>query len=585
MTRRYNSNDFGYDFADHNHNTIAATTEESKVQDEDETQSLIPQPPAAADHHTTTTDAVSVIAAASFGNHNNEDAPQSKQPETAAAEGGYKLFHDDDDDGNKNPDKKEQQSAAPQPNTNTTSPYRYDPPQGYRGGESYIDGSGDAVTTSLNGGLCCGALCCLVTVALVIAGGVLISYDRYQQDNDDNENAQIVLAGTLCIVLAVAACLCGFCALCIGAVTNNHHDDGPDKSSGGDPHHKEVKVRLRRLNDRYEGTPAQASLERTRLDVVGHIKELKEAARQEAKDKKDAETKRKKELERRVLEDLKAGTLTTRAIRQKYRPVTFLIVFDGDVMVSTLELLRKQVSVVVQLARPGHDKCVVLLTSPGGAVSQYGLAASQLVRIRKAGVHLTVCVDSVAASGGYMMASVADWICAAPFAVVGSIGVVTQIPNFQRFLNEHKIDAYLMTAGDYKRTIDVIGDVTEEGKAKLTEQLDDIHVAFKDHVALARPKLRENMEQVGTGENWLAVQAKEKGLVDEIMTSDEYLESICSEYDIIEILEKKEQRRGDLARLMGDSMGAAAASLKSVAERVKATAEAPERTPPAMAIV
>ena len=112
-----------------------------------------------------------------------------------------------------------------------------------------------------------------------------------------------------------------------------------------------------------------------------------------------------------------------------------------------------------------------------------------------------------------MMASVADKICAAPFAVVGSIGVVTQIPNFQRFLNEHKVDAYLCTAGEYKRTIDIIGDVTEEGKAKMTEQLDDIHAAFKDHVSLARPKLKDAMEEVGTGEHWLAIQAKEKGQI------------------------------------------------------------------------
>lgn len=166
--------------------------------------------------------------------------------------------------------------------------------------------------------------------------------------------------------------------------------------------------------------------------------------------------------------------------------------------------------------------------------------------------------------------------------MVGSIGVVTQIPNFQRFLNEHKIDAYLMTAGSYKRTIDIIGDVTEEGKAKLTEQLDDIHMAFKDHIALARPKLREKIDDVGTGEHWLAVQAKELGLVDEIMTSDEHLESISSDFDIIEILEKIPARRGPL-HMFGDSLGAAAKSLKNVAEQMQSTAEG--RSPAPMAIV
>ncbi len=141
-----------------------------------------------------------------------------------------------------------------------------------------------------------------------------------------------------------------------------------------------------------------------------------------------------------------------------------------------------------------------------------------------------------------------------------------------------------MTAGNYKRTIDVIGDVTEEGKAKLTEQLDDIHIAFKDHIALARPKLRETIDEVGTGEHWLAVKAKDKGLVDEIMTSDEYLESISSDYDIIEILEK-DQRKSAMLRALGDNLGATAQSLKKMTEQFQYSAEAPTHSPQPMAII
>ena len=310
---------------------------------------------------------------------------------------------------------------------------------------------------------------------------------------------------------------------------------------------------------------------------------VKEALRKEAKEKKEREEKNKEELERRVKNDLKAGIPVTE-IRHQYRPIAFYIAFDGDLLVSDLELLRKQVSLVVNLAKPGRDQCVIAITSPGGAVSQYGLAASQLVRIRKAGINLTCCVDTVAASGGYMMASVANKVCAAPFAVVGSIGVVTQIPNFQRFLNEHKIDAYLCTAGDYKRTIDVIGEVTEEGKAKMTEQLDDIHIAFKDHVSLARPQLKESIEEVGTGEHWLAIQAKEKGLVDEILTSDEYLESLCEEFDIIEILEKTQKPNG-VAGLFGNQFAAAGRSIKSIAERIKFSIDTQGLGPTPMAVV
>ena len=141
------------------------------------------------------------------------------------------------------------------------------------------------------------------------------------------------------------------------------------------------------------------------------------------------------------------------------------------------------------------------------------------------------------------MASVANEIYAAPFAIVGSIGVVTQIPNFHRFLEKHDVDAYLFTSGKYKRTVDIIGEVTEEGKQKLQEQLDDIHGAFKDHVALSRPKLKESIEDVVTGEYWLAVQAKELGLVDQIMTSDELLDHLVKDKqnDVIEIIQKKDK--------------------------------------------
>ena len=187
-------------------------------------------------------------------------------------------------------------------------------------------------------------------------------------------------------------------------------------------------------------------------------------------------------------------------------------------------------------------------------MTAYGAAASHLVRIRKAGVRLTACVDAVAASGGYMMAAVADEICAAPFAIVGSIGVVTYIPNVQRFLNKHDIDAYLMTAGKHKRTIDVIGEVTEEGKQKLTEELEDIHTVFKDHVALARPQLRDRINEVATGEHWLAVQAKERGLVDKIMTCDEFLESQAGAFEIIEILEVTQKKKG-IAGVFDDHAG------------------------------
>lgn len=444
------------------------------------------------------------------------------------------------------------------------------------GGEGFVVSDHHGSSSFAFGGVCVGVVCCFLTICLVIAGGIIVAY----QQNQDNT---LALVGSILLVLAAASCLCACCVVCTSAVVESFESlfsSGDGEEDTADPNLKEVKVRFRRLNDRYEkgSIKAQEFLDETRLDVVGHVPELKEAAKREAKEQNEQEQKNRRELEFQIKKDLDSG-ISTKTIRQRYRPVVFLIVFDGDVAVSNMELLRKQVSLVVSLGTAQRDKCVVVVTSPGGSVSQYGLAASQLVRIRKAGIELVVCVDTVAASGGYMMASVANVICAAPFAIVGSIGVVTQIPNFQRFLEDKKIDAYLMTAGKHKRTIDVIGDVTEADKAKLKEELDDIHIAFKDHVAIARPKLKDTIEEIATGEYWLAVQAKEKGLVDRIMTSDEYLESVCEGYDIIEIIEKHKKKS------LWKDWHDAALSSKLIVQRLQKTVEAPERSSMPMAIV
>ena len=419
-------------------------------------------------------------------------------------------------------------------------PYVYTPSkQSGRGGKGGLPDDDDAKSGNKEAAMLavfsgCGTCCCCVSAALIIAGGTMLAYENYTIDDNDN----LALAGVIIIVVAVAAFMLGCCACCFGCVAACGGGVGGSASGRGGHDERDIKVEFRRLNGRYE--KAEDALNQVHLNVIGGMKEVKEAQKKEEKKQKNEEKAKKDELEARVKKDLEAG-LTPRNMRRNYRPTAFLVRFEGDTMVSSMELLRKQVSIIVSCGRPGLDTAVFVVTSPGGAVSNYGLAASQLVRIRKAGIHLVVCVDTIAASGGYMMASVGDIIYAAPFAIIGSVGVVTQIPNFQRFLNKHDIDAYLITAGKYKRTIDLIGDVTEEGKQKMQEDLDDIHRAFKDHVALARPRLKDSIEEVATGEHWLGVQAKELGLVDSISTSDEYLESICEENEIIEIIEKKQK--------------------------------------------
>lgn len=199
----------------------------------------------------------------------------------------------------------------------------------------------------------------------------------------------------------------------------------------------------------------------------------------------------------------------------------FVIDFQGDIRASHVDNLREEVTSVLTIARPNRDEVVVRLESPGGMVSAYGLAAAQLVRLRDAGVHLTVCVDKVAASGGYMMACTANKIVVAPFAVLGSIGVIAQFPNFHRLLKKHDIDYEDLTAGEFKRPLSVLGEVTEKGRRKALEQMNDIHALFKSFIKTYRPQV--DLDKVATGEYWFGPQAIERLLGDELMASDDYL--------------------------------------------------------------
>jgi serine protease SohB len=198
----------------------------------------------------------------------------------------------------------------------------------------------------------------------------------------------------------------------------------------------------------------------------------------------------------------------------------FVLDFHGDLAATNVISLREEVSALVQVAT-GKDEVVVRLESPGGQVHAYGLAASQLARFKEKGIRVVVCVDKVAASGGYMMACIADELLAAPFAVVGSIGVVASVPNVHRLLERHGVDYEELTAGEFKRTVSVFGKISPEGRQKLKEQIEDTHVLFKDFVRQHRPRL--DIDKVSTGEYWYGRRALELGLVDRLSTSDDYL--------------------------------------------------------------
>lgn len=213
-------------------------------------------------------------------------------------------------------------------------------------------------------------------------------------------------------------------------------------------------------------------------------------------------------------------------------PRVFVVDFKGSIDASEVASLREEISAILAIAETG-DEVIVNVESGGGMVHGYGLASSQLDRLRQADIHLTICVDKVAASGGYMMACVANKVYAAPFAIVGSIGVVAQIPNFNKLLKKHDIDYEQHTAGDFKRTLTLFGENTDEGRAKFQTELEETHVLFKQFIAKYRPEL--DLEKVATGEHWYGQQAIELGLVDAISTSDDVVMKLAKQRTVIKV--------------------------------------------------
>lgn len=251
-----------------------------------------------------------------------------------------------------------------------------------------------------------------------------------------------------------------------------------------------------------------------RFDANKDEKTLKKELKLKSKNRNKSEEAHKKERAEKIKKAKDEGRFCPKRI--------FVLDFEGDTHASASHDLRLKVNAILDIAT-AEDEVIVNLDSPGGVVNGYGFCSSILERIRKRGIHLTVCVDNVAASGGYLMSCVADKIVAAPFAYVGSIGVVANIPNFNKVLKKHDVDYEQVTAGKYKRTLTMFGENTEEGRAKFKAEMEAIHFRFKEIVSKYRPKL--NIEEIATGEFWLGKDALERGLVDELNTFDAYLQN------------------------------------------------------------
>jgi serine protease SohB len=242
----------------------------------------------------------------------------------------------------------------------------------------------------------------------------------------------------------------------------------------------------------------------------------------------------------------------------------YVLDFKGDLRASAVARLGREIDAVLTAARPDQDEVVVRIESPGGTVTGYGLAAAQLLRLRAASIKLTACVDQVAASGGYLMACAADRIIASPFAILGSIGVVAQVPNLNRLLKKNDIDFEEMTAGEFKRSVSIFGEITPAGREHFRGKLDATHEAFKEFVGQNRPRLE--MAKVANGDTWLGREALELGLVDELAASDDYLFRVRDQARIFEV--SSEERKSVLQQIFNRLGFAAQTAARFVIERL-----------------
>ena len=277
-------------------------------------------------------------------------------------------------------------------------------------------------------------------------------------------------------------------------------------ASGKNKQRKNGNLTITKLNDGYQAMKDELS---KKLFDKKILKQQKKALKKQKKAEAKSAVKQSEEQKR-----------------------IYVLDFDGDIKASAVQSLREEITAVLSVVTE-KDEVVVRLESPGGVVHGYGLAASQLQRIRDKGIPLTVSVDKVAASGGYMMACVADKIVAAPFAILGSIGVVAQVPNIHRLLERNTIDVELHTAGKYKRTLTMLGENTDEGREKFKQDLEDTHDLFKHFVSKNRPVL--DIDAIATGETWYGSEAIDNKLADAVMTSDAYLEQYYSDHDVVQV--------------------------------------------------
>ncbi len=367
-----------------------------------------------------------------------------------------------------------------------------------------------------------------------ITGGGHINWHRFDSNKPwvtegDSPLEYLIEYG---MFLAKSATIVIAILLVIGAITASSRQRKSEKKG---------VLRITPLNDHFDDLRDEL-----RRNLLGKD-ELELIHKQEKKQEK-VEHK----AEKLRLKHSKPGEEPVAAADTRKRRI-YVLNFDGDIAAEAVSSLREEISAVLTMAEK-IDEVVLRLESPGGMVHAYGLASSQLMRLKNQEIPLTICVDKVAASGGYMMACLADRLIAAPFAILGSIGVLVQLPNFYRVLKKNEIDYEIITAGEFKRTLTQFGEITQKAREKVQEDVDVMHQLFKNWVKEHRPSV--DIDKIATGETWVGKQSLELNMVDALGTSDECILNLCEEADVFEVeFEIKKSIQDKLGAVLETSIG------------------------------
>jgi protease-4 len=180
---------------------------------------------------------------------------------------------------------------------------------------------------------------------------------------------------------------------------------------------------------------------------------------------------------------------------------------------------------IKEYAKDPLIKAIVLrIDSPGGAVAP---AQEIYEEVRKAVTKKKVVVSmgSVAASGGYYIASPATRIIANPGTLTGSIGVIMEIPNLEGLMSKLGIKTEVVKSGRHKDMASVFRGIKKEEREILQEVLDNVHDQFIIAVAEGRKMLHDDVKKIADGRVFTGEQALKAGLIDELGNLEDALQA------------------------------------------------------------